>query len=40
MAMHHEPEIQLVDEVLAVENTVFQKKCLREICSKGFYGYS
>jgi len=40
VAAHLEPEILIIDEVLAVGDAGFQKKCLGKICSKGFYGYS
>jgi lipopolysaccharide transport system ATP-binding protein len=40
VAAHLEPEILLVDEVLAVGDAGFQIRCLGRICSKGFYGYS
>jgi len=33
VAAHLEPEILLVDEVLAVEDAGFQKKCLRRMCN-------
>lgn len=38
VAAHLEPEILIVDEVLAVGDTVFQKKCIdkmQEVCSRG-----
>ncbi|OPY57411.1 MAG: Teichoic acids export ATP-binding protein TagH [Pelotomaculum sp. PtaU1.Bin035] len=31
VAMHLEPDILLIDEILAVGDTAFQKKCLRQI---------